>query len=173
MKKIRKKVPSEFHLETNLSEILEIQEFELIFPIVKIQPILKILKGPSTISSQCPIDLISFLLVQLNQMEPENDGDNSWFCLRAYKGGASTVEPFVQVKCVNLSMNHILLYNITHNRLNLTFCRQTTYILLLLIKMSFKKSISTPNNCQNSSKIKMKHYYRNKKMVISQPTRLK
>ena len=54
---------------------------------------MKILKGPSTISSQCPIDLISFLLVQLNQMEPENDGDNSWFCLRAYKGGASTVQP--------------------------------------------------------------------------------
>ena len=26
-------------------------------------------------------------------MEPENDGDNSWFCLRAYKGGASTVQP--------------------------------------------------------------------------------
>ena len=34
-----------------------------------------------------------FLLVQLNQMEPENDGDNSWFCLSAYKGGASTVQP--------------------------------------------------------------------------------
>ena len=26
--------------------------------------------------------------------------------------------------------------------------------------MSYKKSISTPKDCQNSSKIKMKHYYK-------------
>ena len=67
----------------------------------------------------------------------------------------------------------ILLYVNTQYRLNLTICRQTTYILLLFIKMSFVKSISTPKNCQNSSKIKMKHYYKNEKMVISQRTRLK
>ena len=67
----------------------------------------------------------------------------------------------------------ILLYVNTQHMLNVTICRQSTYIVLLFIKMSFKKSISTTKIFQNSSKIKVKHYNKNEKMVISQPIRLK
>ena len=61
----------------------------------------------------------------------------------------------------NLILNLISSYNITQYRLNQTICRQTTYNFILFMKMSFKNYISTPKNGKNSSKIKMKCYYKN------------